>query len=74
MTRFVEGVVYESKDGPYDPDMPDYNYYLPTETGNFQLCDCWVCNSNGEIHPGLSYAPVPVSPESLGMAIKNLRS
>jgi len=63
---FVEGVIYRAKDGPYDESKPKYDCYIPCSTGNWAICDCWIVNEKGKVHPGLNACGVPICREALG--------
>ena len=64
--RFVEGVIYRADGDPYDEDSPQYDCYQPALTGDFDICDCWICDEHGNIHPGYGQSSVPVCAEALG--------
>lgn len=57
--RFVKGKIYKAVQA-YDPEAPKFSYYKPHYTGDYEICDCWVCDKNGRIHPGYNVCPVPV--------------
>ena len=76
MVKVLEGIVYKAKRGHvYDRETLEsrkYNCYCPADTGDFWLVDCWVCDDQGNIHPGYSVSPVPVRTVNLGQAIHRL--
>jgi hypothetical protein len=57
--RFIKGKLYKAVE-PYAPEAPKFNHYKPANTGDFEICDCWVVDANGRIHPGYNVSPVPV--------------
>ena len=62
-TRFmVSRCIYRAKRGKaYDPDNRKYDCYRPAQDGAYDVLDCWVCDRNGNVHPGYIVSPVPVS-------------
>jgi hypothetical protein len=38
----------------------------------FNVVDCWVTDSNGNVHKGYNNCPVPVSPSVLGAVVGKL--
>lgn len=72
--NFVFGAIYRRKDGQADSSAtsPYFNCYMPASNNipaKAWIADCWVCDSNGNIDPGLSASPVPVRKEDLGNII-----
>lgn len=73
--NFEEGKVYElSQDWKdYYDEQNDgsgnfcigYHYAKPVHTGDYSICDCWIVNKEGEIHPGFNVSPVPVNRDSI---------
>lgn len=57
--RFIKGKIYKAVT-PYDPENPKFDHYKPAFTTDAEICDCWVTDSNGRIHPGYNVSPVPV--------------
>jgi hypothetical protein len=49
----------------YDEDFPQFNYYQPTQSGDFYMVDCWVIDKNGNKHPGIDVCPVPIDVDDL---------
>jgi len=68
----IKGAIYKAKDGAYDPERPEYNCYSPADSGDWSIMDCWVCDKQGNIHPGYNVSPVPVNAESLGRIIGSM--
>ena len=70
-TKMIAHIIYKAKRGCiYDEEQPRYNCYTPVEYANgCTLGDCWVCDKDGNIHPGYNVSPVPVSIESLGQVV-----
>ena len=64
--RFVEGEVsaYSSDETVYNCCVPDFDWTETTQIG-----DVWVCDEIGNIDPGLSNSPVPVSRDTIGDTI-----
>ena len=62
--RFIKGKLHKAVE-PYDPENPKFDHYKPAHTSDFTICDCWVCDSRGRIHPGYNVSPVPVYWENL---------
>jgi hypothetical protein len=62
---FVSQAVLYKFDGEsfFDEDEahPGYTYALPSFTGRFWVCDCWIVNERGEKHPDYDAAPVPLT-------------
>jgi hypothetical protein len=65
-TRFVKNVIYKRDGGPYDEESPEYDCIVPADTGDYAICDCWVCDELGNLHPGYNVSPVPHCKECLG--------
>lgn len=63
---FQEGFIYPlTTAGRYDDEFGcRYDYALLADRGAVQsdcwVHDAWIVNADGEVHPGLSAAPVPV--------------
>lgn len=73
MKRTAKGVIYKAKRGHiYDSGKPKFNCYAAAHTGNFEIVDCWVCDQNGNMHPGYNVSPVPVNTSNLGETVGNL--
>jgi hypothetical protein len=60
--RYRTDQVYELMSGPYDDSRPEYSHVKPAvkDNGQFSMVDCWICNEEGDIHPGYNVSPVPV--------------
>jgi hypothetical protein len=62
---FVSQAVLYKFDGEsfFDEDEAHrgYTYALPSFTGRFWVCDCWIVNEQGERHPDYDVAPVPLT-------------
>ncbi len=58
--KFVKGKLYKGA-WPYDSTRPEYTYYKPVSTGDWDICDCWLCDSKGRKHPGFRMSPVPMN-------------
>ena len=71
INRMIAGVIYRAVKGPYDEDYPEYDCFCPCEyvTPNCVIGDCWVCDKNGNVHPGYSNCGVPVCRENLGETV-----
>lgn len=74
LPNFIFGAIYHRKDGQADSSAtsPIFNCYMPASNSipaKAWIADCWVCDSNGRIDPGLSASPVPVRKEDLGNII-----
>lgn len=50
----IEGCVH-------DDNNPEFAYYIPCESGNFWMVDCWIVNEEGSLHPDYNIAGVPVA-------------
>ena len=67
---FSSKLIYKAKRGQiYDSDKPRYNCYMPANSGNYSLFDCWVCDARGNVHPGYRNSPVPVYADQLGRVV-----
>lgn len=42
-----------------------YHYAKAAHTGEFAICDCWIVNDRGRVHPGFCNSPVPVNHNSV---------
>jgi hypothetical protein len=62
--HFSKYFIYQASE-PYDLERPEYDCYRPLSSGSYVLFDCWVCNGQGEVHPGYSAGGVPVNRRSL---------
>ena len=69
--RMFSGIIYKAKRGCiYDDEKPRYNCYLPVDYANDCVTgDCWVCDKNGNIHPGYNVCPVPINADMLGQVV-----
>lgn len=45
----------------FDEDLPQFNYYIPTQSGDFYLVDCWIVDSKNNKHPNIDKAPIPIN-------------
>lgn len=64
---FLKGIIYRAAPGEiYDDKAPEYDCYSPDDDFKGNVCDCWVCDADGDIHPGYDRQAVPVSSERLG--------
>jgi hypothetical protein len=54
---------------PHDKEHPEYNCYRPVESGRYFMLDCWVCDEEGNVHPGYDVAGVPVRAENIDEAV-----
>lgn len=67
---FSSKMIYKAKRGHvYDSEKKKYNCYIPASSGSYSLFDCWVCDEDGNIHPGYNVSPVPVPAEFLGAIV-----
>jgi len=74
LPNFIFGAIYHRKDGQADSSATShiFNCYIPASNdipAKAWIADCWVCDSNGHIDPGLSASPIPVRKEDLGNII-----
>jgi len=70
----IKGVIYKAKRGHvYNGDNPQYNCFIPAETGVWRIVDCWPCDAAGNIHPGYNASPVPVDVSNLGQIVGDTR-
>ena len=71
--KVFKGLIYKAKRGHiYDTDRRKYNCYMPMETGDYGIVDCWVCTESGDIHPGYSNWGVPVCTDNLGKVVNTI--
>ena len=42
-----------------------YHYAKPIYTGDYNLCECWIVNKEGKVHPFFKNSPVPVNRDSI---------
>lgn len=64
-------LIYKAKLGHiYDPENKQYDCFRPANDGRYSILDCWVCDENGNVHPGYNVSPVPVSCAVIGRAVK----
>lgn len=71
--KVFKGLIYKAKRGRiYDTDRKKYNCYMPMETGDYGIVDCWVCTENGEIHHGYNNYGVPVDTDNLGKVVNTI--
>lgn len=65
--------IYQAKRGKiYDPEQKQFNCYRPVYDGSFFTLDCWVCDKEGNIHPGYNISPVPVHVDNLGRVVGSI--
>jgi hypothetical protein len=70
---FRNSLIYKAKRGKlYDPERPRFNCYRPAHNGSYYVLDCWVCDENGEVHPGYNVSPVPVHWQNIGVPVNAL--
>lgn len=71
--RFRKGDIFYKKRAPYDYAVPRYAYVMPVmdDNGIMVIVDCWVCDRDGNIHPGYSTSPVPISVDNFGHKIRH---
>lgn len=66
MSKFVSSkFIYEAVE-LYDLDSPEYDCYMPCFSGCFAIVDCWICDKQGNIHPGYNICGVPVNVDNIG--------
>lgn len=53
-------VMYEIEGSVYDEEWPEFAFYIPCDSGNFWMVDCWIVDEEGNVHPGYDVAGVPV--------------
>lgn len=56
-----EYLMYEIKGWTYDDERPEFQYFIPTHSGNFWMVDCWIVDIEGNVHPDYNVAGVPVA-------------
>ena len=53
-------VMYEVEGSVYDEERPEFAFYIPCDSGNFWMVDCWIVDEEGNVHPDYEVAGVPV--------------
>jgi len=77
LPHFICGAIYRTKLGRKDASATAarFNCYTTASAdipkGAF-VADCWVCNAQGRIDPGLNVSPIPVRKEDLGRIINTI--
>lgn len=66
---FEAGVIYRAIEGPYDDKHPEFDCYKPVRTHTGWLCECWVCDKSGRIHPCFAMRPIAVQAKFLGEVV-----
>ncbi len=64
--KVVSGNIHKAKRGK--AKSKEYNCFSPAMTGDFKIVDCFVCNNQGEVCPGME-TPVPVYTSDLGQIV-----
>ena len=74
--RFTNDGIYKSVNGPYDEDHPQFDCLMPAmdDNGQFSIVDCWITDSQGNVHPGYNVSPVPVPVSNIGVMVKHVSS
>ena len=74
--RFTCDGVYELTTGAYDESNPQFDCLKPAmdDNGRYIVVDCWVTDSQGNIHPGFTVSPVPVSVSNIGAMVRHISS
>jgi hypothetical protein len=63
-------LIYKGTDNfVYDEDKPEYNCFIPLSSGRYFGADFWICNEQGEVHPGYNVAGVLVTCSLIGEPI-----
>lgn len=57
---FVSKHLLYRSDWIYDEDKPEFAYFIPCDSGNFWIVDCWIVDEEGNVHPDYNVAGVPV--------------
>ncbi len=73
MVRFVTEGIYKLIDGPaMDDNLPQYDCVRPAmdDNGQFVIVDCWLTDSDGNIHPEYNISPVPIHVDGIGERIQ----
>ena len=66
--------IYKARKGHiYDPAKRKYNCYRPAQSGTWNVFDAWVCDKDGNVHPGYNISPVPVSIDALGAIVNEYK-
>lgn len=72
---FLKGIIYKAAPGEiYDDEAPEYDCYSPDDDFKGDVCDCWVCDAEGNIHPGYDRQAVSVREDRLGEIIGRMPS
>lgn len=70
---YLKGIIYKAAPGEiYDDEAPEYDCYSPDDDFDGYCCDCWVCDAEGNIHPGYDNSPVPVHEDKIGEFIARM--
>jgi hypothetical protein len=72
---YLKGIIYKAAPGEiYDDEAPEYDCYCPEYDFDGYCCDCWVCDAEGNIHPGYDRQAVSVGEGRLGEIIGRMPS
>jgi len=77
MPNFIYGAIYRTKSGRKDASATAarFNCYTPASPDiprDTFIADCWVCDANGRVDPGLNISPIPVRKEDMGRIINTI--
>ena len=74
--RFTSDGIYRAVNGPYDESKPQFDCVRPAmdDNGRYSVVDCWITDSQGNIHSGYDVSPVPVAVENIGKMVKHISS
>lgn len=71
--KVTQGNIHKAKRGEhYDKNTEEgkkYKCFSPCSSGNFEIVDCWVCDEQGNVHPGYNTSGVPVHTSVLGKIV-----
>jgi hypothetical protein len=63
---------YYSQVDDHNPDGKRYDFCKSVKgSSGCYIADCWICDKNGNIHPGYCDSPVPMNINSLTELIHN---
>jgi len=74
--RFTSDGIYRAANGSYDESQPQFDCVWPVmdDNGQYSIVDCWITDSQGNIHPGYDVSPVPVAVSNIGDMIRHISS
>lgn len=63
---FIKGARFRAKGSAPDPEFPSYKFFEPADTGDWEICDCYIVDAAGNRSPNHLNSPIPTHWSRLG--------